>query len=560
MHLQRFQHAHQVTSLRIGVDLTSLVPGRIGGSETYLRCLLSELQQLESSHSFVIFCSAESGVLCSHPRFEVIVDPMAQTRSKATRSIVDRLVGKFTGRPALRSAADGWQQRISQSYKLDVWFAPLTAVTPQSLDCPSVVTVHDLQHEVLETFFTASEQARRARVYPTACHTASRIIAISEYVKSEVVSCYAIGKDRVSVVPHGCPEEFCKDSMAEADLSRVLAGYRIRKPFCFYPANTYPHKNHVRLLNAFRKIHEQGDNDLQLVLTGASQWGESAVASAAADLIAASRVVRLGHIPFEHLPILYRHAEFMVFPSLYEGFGIPLLEAMQSDCPVLTTRCGSIPEVAGDAAFFVDGEDEDSIAAGILRLHQDADLRATLVERGRRQAEKFSYRRCAEQTLATLERAVAEAGKTGGLTPRRSPERYGFSSQRPNVAKDVFPLATCVGRHNIVYDQSFLQFRCQDSKELQLRLEPVPMNCTLQVFCNGTPAVSERLVAGQSLDSRFSCTSDEHQMIRLDFSLKLHGLQGRLAALRRPLETRIQDLTVVRQDGSVFQVIGEFHD
>ena len=549
-----------MTKRRIGVDLTSLVPGRIGGSETYVRGLVEELQRLDLVHDFVMFVGSESQLQCHNPRFQVVVNPIEQMCDRFAGSVVRRLKQKLTGQPLLRTLEDGWQKSVVREYQLDVWFAPLTAVAPQPFGCPTVITVHDLQHEAMPPFFSGQERARRSRVYPTSCHSASRIIAISEFVKRELNEYFGVSQEKVDVVAHGKQTLFSSGSETPGIFADLLSSYHIRKPFCFYPANTYPHKNHVRLLNAFRKIHEQGDNELQLVLTGASQWGESAVASGAADLIAAGRVVRLGHIPFEHLPILYQHAEFMVFPSMYEGFGIPLLEAMQSDCPVLTTRCGSIPEVAGDAALFVNGEDEDSIAAGILRLHQDADLRANLVERGHRQAEKFSYRRCAEQTLAALERAVAEAGNNGGLTPRRSPVRYGFSSQIPNDAKDVFPLATCVGRHNIVYDQSFLQFRCQGSTELRLRLEPVPMNCTLQVFCNGTPAVCERLSAGQSLDSRFFCTSDKHQMLKLDFSLQLRGLQGRLAALRRPLETRIQDLKVIRQDGSVFQVIGEFHE
>jgi glycosyltransferase involved in cell wall biosynthesis len=549
-----------VTSHRIGVDLTGLIPGGIGGSETYVRGLIDELQLLDSPHDFYLFVSPQSQLRCHNPRFQLVVNPVEQVRGRHAGSIVGRFQQKFTGRPLLRTLEDGWQRSMVSEYRLDVWFAPLTALTPQLLGCPTVITVHDLQHEAMPPFFSGQERARRSRVYPTSCHSASRIIAISEFVERELNEYFGISQEKVDVVAHGKQALFSSGSETPGNVADLLSSYRIRKPFCFYPANTYPHKNHVRLLNAFRKIHEQGDNELQLVLTGASQWGESAVASAATDLIAADRVVKLGHIPFEHLPILYQHAEFMVFPSLYEGFGIPLLEAMQSECPVLTTRCGSIPEVAGDAALFVDGEDESSIAAGILRLHQDADLRATLVERGRQQAEKFSYRRCAEQTLATLERAVAEAGNTGGLTPRRSPDRYGVSSQRSHAAGGVFPHATCVGRHNVVYDQSFLQFRCPDSKELRLRLEPMPMNCTLQVFSNGAPAVSERLSAGQSPDSRFSCTSDKHQMLRLDFSLQLHGLQGRIAALRRPLETRIQDLKVIRQDGSVFQVIGEFHD
>ncbi len=542
--------------MRIGINLTSLRPGLIGGSETYVRSLLTGLQEINSPHHFFVFTNVDAGVHCHHPRFQVIQNPQDYLQHNARVSLLGKVANRLNGRSWMRQIYDRWPGLLREHFQLDLWFDPLTTLSPGELGCASVLTILDLQHEALPSFFPPAEHARRSRVYPTGSAAATRIIAISEFAKQELIQYYRIAAEKIDAIPLAAPTGFVSLQSENPEDLEVLSAYGIHEPFCFYPANSYPHKNHVRLLQAFRLVRQQnGCDDLQLVLTGASQWAESEVAAAAVDLIECRSVVKLGHIPFEHLPILYRRAEFMVFPSLYEGFGIPILEAMQSHCPVLTTRGGSIPEVAGDAAHFIDGKDCQSIAQGIVRMHRDEEFRDSLKAQGHDQALKFSYRRCAEQTLETLERACDEYTR---WEKRAKTLRHHRNSEITYQTADG--TAACIGRQNIAYDRSFLQFRCADATEIHLALSPFSLGCRIMIRVNGVANVERRLLPEQRMDISFPTSTAADGLVRLDFRMKPSGWNGRLGVLRKALESQIESLIAIRSDGTRFQVIGEFVD
>jgi len=525
-----------IKRLRIGINLTPLRPGRIGGSETYVRGLVEQLARTSSPYEFLLFLREDTLAVENPPNhFQQICNAKAQATepNSSTAARWRRAACRLGGRTVnVHSIADNWQRSLVDRYELDVWFDPLTTLTPRDLGCASVMTIVDIQHETYPQFFDRAEIARRAREYQPAGAAATRVIVISDYVRKTVLETYGLPGAKVSTVHLAAPS---KSVAGGTDDAAVLRAHGVAEKFILYPANTWPHKNHARLIEAFRSARCGELDGVQLVLPGGEQWGESEVRAAAHELIKSGSVLRLGHIPTEHLPVLYRHARFLVFPSLYEGFGIPLVEAMQVGCPVVASGCGSIPEVAGDAALYVDAESPASIAEGMVRMHRDECLRDEMRRRGFDRAGRFSYERCAAETLRVLE------------------EAYSSYRRKPRWREP----AGCVGRHNIVYDRAFLPFRCPDARRLQVELSPTASadECiSLELPLDSRGEAHRSATLGRTA-IKIRCRGTDDGLVRLDFRVQNRPLLARLNRLADSPVCRIHRLSAVCRDGSVFDVI-----
>src|SRR5439155_3290029 len=240
---------------------------------------------------------------------------------------------------------------------------PLTIELPR-LKAPKVVTLHDLQHLDLPELFPRGERAFRRLAWHTSIRRADRVIVISDFVRDRAIEKLALDPARIRVVPLGLDHA-------------VLTPGGDREPFLIYPARRWPHKNHARLFEAFALIRQQRP-DLRLVLTGAD------VPDAPAG------VQSLGHVPWSEVVSLLRRASALVFPSLYEGFGLPPLEAMACGCPVAVAQATSLPEVCGDAAEYFDPFSAEDLKAAALRA-----LEGTRVEQGIAWAAAFTWETCA---------------------------------------------------------------------------------------------------------------------------------------------------------------------
>ena len=230
-----------------------------------------------------------------------------------------------------------------------------------------MTTVHDLQHELYPAFFSRAELAYRRAVYSWTVKRSLLLIAISHHARSSLLERYELPADRVRTIHLGI------------DHARFTPDGRTRQPFVLYPANRWPHKNHDRLFDAFALVRRERP-ELRLVLTG--QGHDRARLPEAVE----SR----GHVSPDELVDLYRSAGCLVFPSLYEGFGLPPLEAMACMCPVATSNATSLPEVCGDAAEYFDPLSVEEMAAAILRA-----LEGRLVEQGLARAAGFTWDACA---------------------------------------------------------------------------------------------------------------------------------------------------------------------
>jgi len=225
------------------------------------------------------------------------------------------------------------------------------------------------------------------------------LIAISEATKRDAVERLRIPPERITVTPLAVDARRFYPRPA-AEIGRVLARYRLRRPYFLHIGSSDPNKNTANILRAFAAFSHHGHSERVLYIAG--KWPAQALARlerSHPDLLSSGRLHMLGYVPDDELPALYSGADLFVYPSLLEGFGLPVLEAMRCACPVLTSTVSSLPEVAGDAALLVDPYDSEAMAEAMARLAGDTELRVDLVRRGQTRAALFSWERTARLTL-----------------------------------------------------------------------------------------------------------------------------------------------------------------
>ena len=368
-------------ALRLGVNALFYLPGEVGGSETYLRETLRALARRPDRPELVFFTNAENdGMLrADFPEAE-----FAATGIAAANRFVRILAEQFQLPGLVRRA------------RPDVLWSP-GYTAPARAACPQVVSVLDMQYKRFPQ--DVSWLAARAMdvLYPLAARRAAAVVAISEFAKAEAVRFLGVPPEKVTTTLLAADPGF---GAAGGPPPPELAG----APYLLCVAHTYPHKNVGLLVRAFSRI--AGEIPHRLVLVGKPRFGEPDVA-AALRAAPVGRVVRFPGLPWTELIALYRHADWFVFPSLYEGFGLPVLEAMRAGAPVLTTREASIPEIGGDAVRYADGRDEAAFAAALRAAAAlPAAERARQIEAARRRAEGFTWDASAEKLWYVLKQVA----------------------------------------------------------------------------------------------------------------------------------------------------------
>jgi glycosyltransferase involved in cell wall biosynthesis len=335
----------------VGLPLLTLVPGISGGSETYARELCRALARV------------------GEQEYEALVSTLAPDAADGLPSVVAAGYAASTSTGGrLRAMGSTWllpgplRRHLERA---DVVHYPLTVPVPPA-GKPTVLTLLDVQHLDLPELFPRGERLFRRLAYDRAARRADHVIVISEWVRERVAERLGVDPDRVHAIHLG------------VDRVRFTPDPSIaREPFLYYPARPWPHKNHVRLYEAFAAVRRDRPG-LRLVLTGAGH-----------DTAGLPEGVEtLGDAALETRVSLYRRASALVFPSLYEGFGLPPVEAMACGCPVAASDAGSLPEVVGDAAVLFDPREPASIAAGISEALDRAD---ELRERGLARAAGFTW-------------------------------------------------------------------------------------------------------------------------------------------------------------------------
>jgi glycosyltransferase involved in cell wall biosynthesis len=333
--------------------LLTLVPGVVGGSETYARELIRALERV-GEHEYRVFV----------PSIVEDLDGQRVRSYQASRSMPGRLRAMTQA-----YARPGALRRELRLDELDAIHFPLTIKLPRFDKPPAAVSLLDIQHLFYPEFFSRAERLYRRFAYGRSLAEARTVIAISRHVKESLVERMEVEPERIDVIHLGL------------DHKLLRPGDEPREPFLLYPANPWPHKNHERLFEAFTRLRRER-SELRLVLTG----------SGLERLSCPPGVEVRGRVPREHLASLYRRAAALVFPSLYEGFGQPPLEAMASGCPVACSTAGALPEVCGNAARYFDPLSVDEMVEAVLTVLADPDR---LVERGIQRAAGFTWDACA---------------------------------------------------------------------------------------------------------------------------------------------------------------------
>jgi len=278
-------------------------------------------------------------------------------------------------------------------------------VAPPLGTCPHVVTVHDISFDLYPRFFSPRDRWMLRTLVPFTMRRAARVITVSQHARQEIVARYRLPAERVAVPYEAAGAQF-RPITDPAALAAARARYGLGERYLLALGNLQPRKNLARLVDAYADLRRAGQlAGVQLVLAGQAQWRESELYAKVRQSGLVEEVRFPGYVEDADLPALYSGALAFVYPSLYEGFGLPPLEAMACGTPVICSNAASLPEVVGDAALTVDPTDTSALAAALAQVVAHPGLRADLAEKGLRRAGQFTWQKCAEETLAVYRAA-----------------------------------------------------------------------------------------------------------------------------------------------------------
>lgn len=375
---------HSPSKMCVAVDLTPVLPGGDNGGAKLLTVnLLLALRSMRPDWHFVCL-TADS----SHEELTYLDGPnMERIRASG--------VGRMKG-------FSEWRGR-----KIDLMFCPFTMPYYYHPEVPVVSIVYDLQYAYYPQFFSSEEEAGREKTFMTTARRASKLVCISDFVRRTVLEKGGVPANRAHTAYIGLPQRLAEQP--EEIVTAALARLGLQKwRYLLYPANFWAHKNHEMLLTAFNMyVSRHGDSDLKLALTGADTGKRAELGEAVTRMGLADRVVFTGYVSDEDMGALMQVCAALIFPSLFEGFGMPVLEAMTLGRPVLCSDVTSLPEVGGDAALYFDPKRPEEIVAAIERLESDPEYVAAMIEKGRGRAAVIGGpREMAGKYAAIFEEAV----------------------------------------------------------------------------------------------------------------------------------------------------------
>ena len=365
--------------MRIGIDARKLHDFGIG---TYIRNLLRQLGRLDATNEYVLMCREQDKETLGQlgPNFRPVVATALPYSVREQLQI----------------------PQLLHRERVDLFHAP-HYVLPILTPCRSIVTIHDCIHLMFPQYLPNKIAYAYARASLwAATNRSERILTVSETSKRDILRFFHIPPEKIDVIYNAIDDRFGQPP-PEEHVVRVRERYQLHGQFILYAGNIKPHKNLERLIDAFYRLRQSDIGDVKLLIIG-DEISKYATLRRAVHRYQLHKHVRfLGFVPDETLAALYRLASVFVFPSLYEGFGLPPLEAMASGTPVVTSNVSSLPEVVGDAAVLIDPYDADSIAEGIRRVLTDEAVAGALRHKGLLRAREYSWERSVQRVLEIYE-------------------------------------------------------------------------------------------------------------------------------------------------------------
>jgi glycosyltransferase involved in cell wall biosynthesis len=406
--------------LRVIIDAQMPGDGSRGGVQQFTASLIRALGQLEDgAEEYIVIgpwrdsswlrpligrnqrlVTAPRPPLCSPERFKHLLGRLRLPLERTYRKLQTLAPQPVVSAPLLKSGG------FHESLGGNILHFPYQDFVIS--DLPMIYNPHDLQHLHFPAFFTKREIAVRETIFRAGCVHARGVVTESQWVKEDIANRYDLAREKIYSILWGSPTEHYEPVTPQL-LDETKKKLRIDHPFALYPAQTWPHKNHMRLLDAFALLKKEKGFHLKLVCTGNQNFFWPEISRHFKELNLVDQVSFPGFVTSSELRALYRLASFMVFPSLFEGGGFPILEAFREGVPVATSSVTSIPEYAGDAVLFLDPNSVESIAQAIERMHADAALRADLVRRGSERIKLFSWDRTARAYRAIYRKVAGLA-------------------------------------------------------------------------------------------------------------------------------------------------------
>ena len=364
--------------MRIGINLLYLLPGIVGGTQTYAQELLRALELRHEPHHFLLFVNEEARnlPLPSASNFERIVCPV-RAHSRLARYRYEQLE----------------LPRHLKHRQLDVLHS-LGYVGPIHAPCRHVVTIHDLNYRAFKGAMRADKRALLGFFVRQTAHHADHIIAVSEFSKEQIAQHLHIRAGKITVVHEAAKKP--PETLTPDEQRALLDNYGLNAPYLVAFSSLSLNKNISRLLAAFARLAPTVPHNLVLI---GHVPPEAHVTRDITRLSLEGRVICTGYVPDAHIPVLLRHADLFVFPSWYEGFGLPAVEAQIAGVPVACSHAASLPEVAGEGAAYFDPASVEDMARALRECLNDSSLRDRLRTQGAANARRFSWEQAAQQTL-----------------------------------------------------------------------------------------------------------------------------------------------------------------
>jgi glycosyltransferase involved in cell wall biosynthesis len=369
--------------MKIAIDAHT-IGKEAAGHETYIKNTIASLAEIDRENRYTLYLSDRDVIETYRGRW-----PNFEVRHIDLTTPIVRKFLSFAARLRMHPA--------------DIFFAQ--AYVPRYCPCKSVTMIADLSFEHFPEAFNSEDRTRMKSTVLRSAQTASHITTLSEHSRKDLIELYGIEPERVTTTLLAAASIF-RPIKDEDELQRVREKYDLPDQFILGVGTVEPRKNLVRLIEAYSILRKRNSNTPALILVGKNGWLTDESLNAAVKFGVEEYVKFTGYVAEEDLPVLYSAAVFFVYPSYFEGFGLPPLEAMQCGTPVITGDLTSLPEVVGDAGIMVDPLDVNAIADAMERLLSDSELRFTLSNKGIERAARFTWSNVAKQTLQIFERVA----------------------------------------------------------------------------------------------------------------------------------------------------------
>ncbi|MBU4332742.1 glycosyltransferase family 4 protein [Patescibacteria group bacterium] len=395
--------------MRIAIDIRSLLEPCMSGIGEYSYNVLKRILEADKENQFNLFYNIRHSVKTKPPKFDY---PNVKTLGYQYPNRWLNLSLRYFGRPRL--------EKLSGDPDL-MWF-PNFGFMNFNIKVPYVLTVHDLSFERYPEFFTPAHRLWHKLIdCRRMARGAAKIIAVSENTKNDLIELYGISNDKIDVIYEGVGEEYFKETEKlshstnsgqenkeikdDANMRKVVGKYDLPEEFILFLGTIEPRKNIEAIIRAFDKVcNTPQAPSLKLILAGGKGWNNEQIYDIYKQAKHRDKIKFIGYVDKEDKPALYSLASLFVFPSIYEGFGLPPLEAMACGTAVIASNASSLPEVVEDAGLLVDPYNVNELAEAMRVMLGDDKLRQDFIEKGREQVKKFLWRSCADRTLEVINR------------------------------------------------------------------------------------------------------------------------------------------------------------